>query len=241
MRTAGCIHRRRRSAHALLTLRAHISASSWHFYSKHQIACLFIFSSLSTVPPPPHFLPPSSLSRVPLSLLHWRHLLTKGLHPWEARRNEVRGGAATLRAQGKGGWERRRNGVRGRGSAPHAARPGRARHRQGRRPPPSRRTLARGPLAAHACGGSVQHRRGPARCRGRVSGRGRAMGEGGAARPRMAGRAGRGGEGWQSVVRRDGERGQKRWGREGRKTNWIFDFLCPIFTASDPPLRVQRF
>ena len=40
--TAGCIHRRRRSAHALLTLRAHVSASSWHFYSKHRIARPFI-------------------------------------------------------------------------------------------------------------------------------------------------------------------------------------------------------
>jgi len=57
----------------------------------------------------------------------------------------------------------------------------------------------------------------------------------------MAGRAGRGDEGRQSEVRRDGERGQKRWGREGRKTNCIFDFLCPIFAASDPPLCVQRF
>jgi len=44
----------------------------------------------------------------------------------------------------------------------------------------------------------------------------------------MAGRAGRGGEGWQSVVRRDGERGQKRWGREGRKTNGILIFYAPF-------------
>jgi len=165
-RTAGCIHRRWRSTHALLTLRAHVSASSWYFHSKHRITRLFIFSSLSTVPPPPHFLPPSSLSRVHLSppleaFAHERpasvggaaqrgegrgcntaragegRLGAEGLRHHACRgRVAGSGGAAAPRAQGKGGWERRRNGVRGRGSAPHATRPGRARHRQGRRAPP---------------------------------------------------------------------------------------------------------
>ncbi|KAG2604706.1 hypothetical protein PVAP13_4NG138201 [Panicum virgatum] len=180
---------------------------------------------------------PSSLSRVPLSLLHWRHLLTEGLHLWEVRRNEVRGGAATLRAQGKGVWERRGCGTTragegrlgaearwGEGPRLRAARPGHARHRQGRRPPPSRRT--RGPLAAHTCCGSVQHRRKPTRCRGRAAGRGRATGEGGAARPRMAGRAGRGGEGWQSMAARvvgggqsgrSGPRGGRDRGEKGER------------------------
>jgi len=72
--------------------------------------------------------------------------------------------AATPHAQGKGGWEGRLDRVRG--SAARTPRPPRAAYLH----------EASRPLAAHACCGSVQHRRDPARCMGRAAGRGGATG-----------------------------------------------------------------